>query len=449
MQTKCTSVFAAAFATLTLATFAATPVAVWNGNFDKTVPGYTLNLNGNALSADKSAITIDQTYAGVDINFASAQSAMTVLVKYANLESGSNAKIVATSCNMSDYSKDRTGVDLQTNDALRGMWYNDGWSDFNPYEGTIVATGYFAFTYKPGGGTYLHTKEVAGAFPETATWGTSGLHSSNDSIYGATIGGMRSGSINTNWRAASGMEITAIAVFDSVLTVDELNAYSFPTTGRVTVTAADGASVSKLSENLGAVDEAVVVVEDGATLAYDAAFAATKVFFVSAGSITFSAETQPDASYFANVDFSGVQGAVLRSWLTTPGVVGFNFNSANGTDTSAALVAGTWQANASDASGTADLFGDGLSTLTWSSANTWAGGSYYFTDGYLDDGANGGNGATVTLSCVPYETYDVVIYASTDNGDGFTSKTVNGTSYTWDSVSASVVSGKTRFVLSE
>ena len=90
MQTKCTSVFAAAFAALTLTTYAATPVAVWNGNFDKTVPGYTLNLNGNALSADKSAITIDQTYAGVDINFASAQSAMTVLVKYANLESGSN-----------------------------------------------------------------------------------------------------------------------------------------------------------------------------------------------------------------------------------------------------------------------------------------------------------------------------------------------------------------------
>ncbi|MBQ8125387.1 MAG: LamG domain-containing protein [Kiritimatiellae bacterium] len=440
MQTKFASALVAAFAALTLTTYAATPVAVWNGNFDKTVPGYTLNLNGNALSADKSAITIDQTYAGVDINFASAQSAMTVLVKYANLESGSNAKIVATSCNMSDYSKDRTGVDLQTNDALRGMWYNGGWSDFDPYEGTIAATGYFAFTYKPGGGTYLHTKEAAGAFPETATWGTSGLHSSNDSIYGATIGGMRSGSINTNWRAASGMEITAIAVFDSVLTVDELNAYSFPTTGRVTVTAADGASVSKLSENLGAVDEAVVVVEDGATLAYDAAFAATKVFFVSAGSITFSAETQPDASYFANVDFTGVQGAVLRSWLE-PGVVGFNFNSANGTDTSAALVAGTWQANASDASGTADLFGDGLSTLTWSSANTWAGGTYYFTDGYLDDGANNGNGAEISLSCVPYETYDVVIYASTDNGDGFTSKTVNGTSYTWDSVSASVVEG--------
>lgn len=437
----------AAFAALVSATaaFAATPIAVWHGDFEARFSGCTLNLNGNALSADKSTITIDQTYAGVDINFATpvaGASGITVLVEYSGLAKGDKAKALATSCVTSSYDKDRTGVDLQANNLLFGMWYDNGWADYGTRAGEIAAEGYMAFTYNKDGGTYLHTSESAGKFPANATWGSSGLRSGSDnSIYGATIGGMRSGTVNTNWRAASGMQITGIAVFGGVLTVDELNEYSFPSSYKV-VTAGENASFSALSTEIGDVDTAYVHVPAGSRVAVNGAFAATKVYIISDGSITLTASSKPDASLFANIDFAGVAGGVLRSWLT-PGVIGFNFNAANGADTSKALVEGTWYSNASDKAGsTTEFFDDGLSTLTWSSDTLWQGGSVYFTDGYLDDGANNGHGAEVSLANVPYETYDVIIYAATDSGNnGFTAKVVNGKSYTWDAVSSSAVEG--------
>ncbi len=439
----------AALAALVSATaaFAATPVAVWHGDFEARFSGCTLNLNGNALSADKSTITIDQTYAGVDINFATpvaGASGITVLVEYSGLANGGNAKALATSCVTSAYNADRTGVDLQADNRLRGMWHNGtNWNDFNPYDGTIATEGYMAFTYKAGGGTYLHTSESAGNFPANATWGSSALHSGSDnSIYGATIGGMRSGTINTNWRAALGMQITGIAVFGSVLTVDELNTYSFPS--YKVVKAGENASFSALSTEIGDVDTAYVHVPAGSSVAVDGPFAATKVYIISDGSITLTASSKPDASYFSNVDFAGVAGGVLRSWLT-PGVIGFNFNANGGrssqgsegaaADTTGALVGnGTWMSNNYESSGTADLFGDGLSTFTWSSANCWseydtlANGT--FMQGYLDDG---GNTVNISLTNVPFEQYDLIIYCSTDNKSAkFKAKTVNGVAYKYD-----------------
>ena len=182
-----------------------------------------------------------------------------------------------------------------------------------------------------------------------------------------------------------------------------------------------------------------VTVADGVTITIDTAFATEIKSVSSTGTITLSAETQPNLS---GISFD-VQGALLRSWLT-PGVVGFNFRSASGTDVSGALAtADNWIHDNNSASGTSTaMFADGLSTLKWSSVNTWACSGSTIISGYLDDGANGGNGATVTLSNVPYETYDVIVYCSSDTSNGdFLAKTVNGTTYTWDSTAGAVVAG--------
>ena len=447
---------------LSLAAMAATPVAVWDGDFSPSeltkFAGYTLvdwqlthggvSHESGATDVDYSSVTIDRANAGLMCQFGAAKGAFTVLVKYSGLANSASAKrvVFATTAN-SDWTYDRCGIRLLTDGTLLGLWNNPttGNNDVDypsntAGSGSLPASGMAAYVYSSSTGTFVYsTGSGDDAISDTAVWSDTSLKAGN--MTGVAVGGMWQSANVSGAQAAQGMTIEALAVFDSVLTVAEMNAYIWPSEVQ-TIPVAGGIAVSSINSQIDAntYKTVKVVAEDGATITVDGAFSTTLPIAVSStGSITLSDTSQPAASYFTGIDFSGVQGAVLRSWLSTPGVVGFNFYSDSGTDTSAALVAGTWQANASDASGTADLFGDGLSTLTWSSANTWAGGTYYFTDGYLDDGANNGNGAEISLSCVPYETYDVVIYASTDNGDGFTSKTVNGTSYTWDSVSASVV----------
>lgn len=200
--------------------------------------------------------------------------------------------------------------------------------------------------------------------------------------------------------------------------------------------------------------ESFLKVPAGATITLDESLTASKIKIVSSGTVTLAANEQPSAEYLAKIDVSSVKGAVLRSWLT-PGVVGFNFN-ANGarnysgaygiedgaSDTSLALEIGTWYKDASSREGSSTaLFADGLSTLTWWSNNLYCevanpeNGT--FIQGYLDDGSSG---ATIALSGVPYETYDLILYCSTDTANSkFSAKTVNGAYYAWDATSGEVV----------
>ena len=121
-----------------------------------------------------------------------------------------------------------------------------------------------------------------------------------------------------------------------------------------------------------------------------------------------------------------------------------NFGSGSGTGTSS-ITTGTWN-DLTGASGSSSslTFSDGTSgagSVTWSSANTWK----YTTNvtdgilkGYLDDGANGGNGASISVAS-PFLVCDVTIYCATDSDSGtFLAKTVNGTSYTYNSEGAVV-----------
>ncbi len=455
---KCAlAALATAVSTTVFATFP-TPVAVWDGDFKKEVSGYPIGTYDNQLSEDGSTITITNQYYGVDVNFQSPlTSGMTVMFKYANLEVGSKTKILVTSCVDSWCANDRTGVGLQPSGKLQGVWYNSGWSDYGDAANSVASSGCLVFTYKASEGTYLYYGDKVGSIGSSCIWGNSNLKSGTDTnLYGVTIGGMRVG--NDNWRAAQDMTVTGIAVFDRVVSVSDLNEYVWP--GTVQLSYSGDTSFSAINEDIAEHAEALefrITLAANSTVAIDDALASSvPVYFLCSGSVKFSAESAPASTYYTNADFSGIEGALLRTWLPDPGVVGFNFN-ANGerdyasspttdgaADTSSALVEGTWYKDASSASGSSTaIFSDGLSTLTWSSANVYSdvedpsGGT--FLQGYLDDVSGG---ATITLSGVPYDIYDVVIYANTDTANALLkAKSVNGTSYTWNSSSAAVAEG--------
>ena len=421
------------------AAFAATPAAVWDGDFTATQTGFTLNRSGNAISQDNSTITIDQSV-GVKVDFTTGfSSAMTVMFKYSDLAFDAQKTLVTSFCSGGD--ENRTGVYAASGGTINGIWNTADWA--HPAQTLSASSGVLAFCYSKTAGTSLYS---VGAGSRSELYNRSDLRAGADTaINGCTIGGERAKSGATLLSAATGMKITGIAIFDGILTEAEMTGYVWPSEIQ-TINVSANTSVSAINAQYDSTTykAAKVTVASGVTITVDAAFNAKIQSVSSTGSITLSAASQPDASYnLANVDFSGVQGGLLRSWLT-PGVVGFNFRSANGTDVSGALAtADNWIHDSNSASGTSTaMFADGLSTLKWSSANTWACSGSTIISGYLDDGANGGNGATVTLSNVPYETYDVIVYCSSDSNPGqFLAKTVNDTTYTWDSAAGAVVTG--------
>jgi len=196
---------------------AATPVAVWDGDFTKAFTGYTLDLNGNAAS--KGVVTINQDQ-GVKVNWTTAMtSGMTVMFKYSDLTLGSQ-QAIATSCITSDGTGDRAGVYLDDNNLSHGIWDTTSTYDKSATtQGTMTATqlsGNFALTYKAYDGTYLY--RIADG-TNTCIYGNATLMSKSDgSIYGCTVGGTR----GTTFAAAAGLKISAIAIFNSVLSADEM-----------------------------------------------------------------------------------------------------------------------------------------------------------------------------------------------------------------------------------
>ena len=445
----------AAAATTTLS-HAATPVAVWDGDFNDLTKftGYELTDWNETHGENKSSVTIDQATQGLMFDCDAASGYFTVLVKYSNLNPSENNKRVlfATTAN-SNYNYNRCGVRLLTSGKVLGLWnLANSASGDNDYgsesSGTVPTAGTLAFIYDKGSsGVSVYAAGVGDDLPTTALWNASGLKAGD--MYGFAIGGACRNSNVSGAEAAQGMTISGIAVFNSVLTVNEMNSYLWPSEIE-TIAVGSDTTVSAVNALLAASSgkKVVLSVTSGVTIRVDTAFVASvPVEVASTGDITLTAGTQPAASYFSSVDFSGVQGAVFRSWLPTPGVVGVNFNKIQGNVVSGELVTSDSWVATTDANGNATtLFADGITKVTWSASNTYRyndgdSESSSFLHGYLDDGANKGSGVEINIAGVPYETYDVVIYASTDTSDAkFQAKTVNGTAYTVDD-SGSVSAG--------
>ena len=427
--------------------WAATPVAVWDGDFSTMTKGtYTLSENGNTKTDSYLQISGNN---GVLLTSTSAINVFTVIVRCEGLNLGAaNTQVLFTSYGSANAPHDnKTGVTLPANNAVcRGIWEGADWNN-GATQGSVPANyTTIIYNHRQTNGTYAYalgpTSDSDNTVKCTTLYSVVGLRSSGTTYSGCAIGGLR-GTTSTTLLPATGLKIKSLAVFSGTLTESEMKGYAFPSEMQ-TINVSSDTSVSALNQQIASVGSSIrkvtFSVADGVTINIDAAFSTSiPVSVESTGSVTLSAATQPDLSA---VSFD-VKGSLIRSWLI-PGVVGFNFRSANGSDVSGALAAGTnWihDNNSANGSSTA-MFADGLSTLTWSSANTWSCSGSTIISGYLDDGSNGGNGAVVKLSNVPYETYDVIIYASSDSNPGsFLKKTVNGKTYTWNSVSGEVIQG--------
>ena len=403
---------------------AATPVAVWDGDFTATQTGYTLNRNGNAISQDNSTITIDQAE-GVKVDFTTGfSSSMTVMFRYSDLAFDAQKTIATAFCSGGD--ENRTGVYAASGGTINGIWNTADWA--HPAQTLSASSGVLAFCYSKTAGTSLYS---VGSSSRNELFNENGLKAGSDAaINGCTIGGERAKSGATLLSAATGMKITGIAIFDGILTEAEMTGYVWPSEIQ-TINVSANTSVSAINAQYDSTTYKVakVTVASGVTITVDAAFNEKIQSVSSTGTVTLSAETQPDLS---GITFD-VKGALVRTWLT-PGVVGVNFAKGNGTDKTGELVTSdSWVDTAGKSGNSTELFADGLTKITWSSANVYSYGSGSFLNGYLDDGQNQGNGVEITIENVPYATYDVVIYACTDSGSAhFQPKTVNGTVYTVD-----------------
>ena len=217
----------AAFAlALPLAAMAATPVAVWDGDFNDLTKftGYELVDWNETHGENKSSCTIDRANHGLMFNAESAMPGMTILVRYSNLTVGSSKKVLFTSCVNSNHSGYRTGVRLGTDGKICGMWQS---ADNGTASGSVPESGVMAFTYSTAG-TYLYAAEK-GTESLKQVWGSSALKSSNDTaIYGGSAGGFCDGSSISGFSAASGMTIDALAVFNSVVSLAEMQEYLWP-----------------------------------------------------------------------------------------------------------------------------------------------------------------------------------------------------------------------------
>ena len=87
-------------------------------------------------------------------------------------------------------------------------------------------------------------------------------------------------------------------------------------------------------------------------------------------------------------------------------------------------------------------------TVTWKAKNTWsydsdaAADAEPFLPTYLGDGAgNGANGVAVSVSSVPFEAYDAIVYFSNDAGRKYRPVQINDNYYTYNDAYGAIVVG--------
>ena len=213
------------------AALAATPVAVWDGDFSPSArtrfssSGYILVDYNETHGDNYSSATIDRNNLGMMVQFNSAHVEATVLVKYSGLNYSSSAKrVVFTTTADANHSYNRTGVQLLTTGKLSGIWNNsttgNNDADWGATDNTLPSEGMMAFKYcatsdDTKGGTFLYHADNGSAFTSTHICGAPGLRGGN--IYGIAIGGMHELAEVSGSEAAKGMTITGIAVFNSRL----------------------------------------------------------------------------------------------------------------------------------------------------------------------------------------------------------------------------------------
>lgn len=211
--------------------------AVWENDFGAMAfsefDGYRVD-DWNETHGDyMSTVTIDRNNQGLLVDFAESKGYVTVLVKYSDLAaSASNKRVLFATTPNSDKTRDRCGIRLQTDGKVIGLWNasltanNDG--DYGSAStGAVPSSGTLAFIYDKGAsGTSAYVAGAGETLPDTALWNNTALKSGD--IWGFAVGGMCREAAVAGVEAAKGMTISGLAVFDKVLTVEEINAYKWP-----------------------------------------------------------------------------------------------------------------------------------------------------------------------------------------------------------------------------
>lgn len=234
---KKTLLFAAVLCGMT--SFAAEPVAVWNGDFNVTTKGnYTLSANGNTVAADGSSITIASS-AGVKIDTTEnlKTTGITVIYKVAKLPVDGTARALGFATKTK--SDTWAGVFIDTDNKAKAVFDNNKWENGtgqNRGTGNEVSSSdeerLIAITHRSAisgqsvsnQGTSCYIKAGSGDY-ETA-YSFSGLMSTGGDTYGVTIGGPRAAVSGVP--AATGLEITGAVIFNEALSKDQIAAYKFP-----------------------------------------------------------------------------------------------------------------------------------------------------------------------------------------------------------------------------
>ncbi len=443
---------------------AVTPLATWDNDFSTLTKGsWTLDANGNTIADDKASVSVTGAY-GILLKSTANVDAHTLIIRCKNLDLAATHNQVLFSSTHSDgtqANKNQVGAYLKAEDAkVYGIWqggvYGASTSSTIPSTYTTLA-----YNIRPSAGTYVYALSPSGdTYSSTTVFSHTGLRSSLATYNGINIGGLREAK-KDELPPATGLEITAIAVFSGTLSEAEMKNFRFGS--EIEAYAGSDVKASELNTAFAGKTDIYIKLDAGATLILDTALSAKALHLASDGTLLIKGtgddgKTKPEATELAKLDFSFVQGGIRRAWLesTDPLIVGFDFNTTCGRkvagktttkSTEGALKTGTWAFDESSKSDSSTaLFSDGLSTLTWQSGNVWSTKSDIadgnFLDGYLDDG-DGGSTVIISLNNVPYDRYDLIIYCARDDGAGntFSAKTVNGVSYTCDTSSSYAMEG--------
>ncbi len=317
------------------------PVVVWDGsseNYDFNTLTRTVGANTYTLNLNEQN-TVGGSGAYVQIGPNNAQKAITLTAASTGAFGTSGQVTVIMKCselNLTDNTyrgligllSDEGGYYSGDNNVKIGI--ATGWNESNgagvytPYIANGVQNSYsqnttayttgeqtICMVYNSASGTYVYRNGSLNASSTGIKYGTW------MSPVGLVFGGMDlDGSTRVN--AQTGMKISAVAVFTSALTAEQIAAFTFPSS-RI----AEDIAVSEINAIFGSAGEIWLNVADGVTITGDTTFNATTVHFVSAGEVVL----YPPAGNAATLDFSGVTKPVVAYNGVLPTQSGSTFTS--------------------------------------------------------------------------------------------------------------------------
>ena len=265
----------------------------------------TLTANGVGAFGTNGQVTVIMKCSALNLTDNTYRGLIGLLSDEGGYYSGdNNVKIgIATGWNVSN------GAGVYTPYIANGVQnsYSQNATAYTTDEQTIC------MTYNSASGTCIYRDGSLNASSTGIKYGTW------MSPVGIVFGGMDKDS-SSRVNAQTGMKIEAIAVFSSMLSAEEVAAYTFPSETPMSGTV----TVSDINALFGTKSDITVHLADGTTVTGDTTFNASTVNFVCDGSFTMTAPAGNTATF----DFSGVTGNPVFVYNgVTPEVSGDTFTS--------------------------------------------------------------------------------------------------------------------------